>query len=200
MLARKPAGLSFTDAASVPVVAVTAWQMLFDRASLKSGQRVLIHGAGGSVGRYAVQFAHAAGLTVIATGSDSVRAELLALGAGQVIGRDLSPLTKVDAVIDLVGGDSQARLFEFLSAGGKLVSAVSNPDQALASAHGVSAEFMLVDVKTATLDSVRGLFDEGRLRAWVGTVLPLVDARRAHEMMDGAVPHAPGKIVLDVSH
>jgi NADPH:quinone reductase-like Zn-dependent oxidoreductase len=200
MLAPKPAALSYTDAASVPVIAVTAWQMLFECAGLKSGQRVLIHGAGGSVGRYAVQLAHAAGLTVIATGSDAVSAELLALGASQVIGRDLSPETKVDAVIDLVGGDSQARLFEFLSAGGKLVSAVSNPDQTLASAHGVSAEFMLVAVNTATLDSVRALFDEGGLRTWVGTILPFVEARRAHEMMAGTVPHPPGKIVLEVSH
>jgi NADPH:quinone reductase-like Zn-dependent oxidoreductase len=63
MLARKPATLSYVDAASVPVVAVTAWQMLFECAGLKSGQRVLIHGAAGSVGRYAVQFAYAAGLT-----------------------------------------------------------------------------------------------------------------------------------------
>jgi NADPH:quinone reductase-like Zn-dependent oxidoreductase len=200
MLARKPAALSFSDAASVPVVAVTAWQMLFKCAGLKPGQRVLIHGAGGSVGRYAVQLAHAAGLTVIATGSDNVAAELLALGANQVIGRDLSPPTQVDAVIDLVGGDSQAHLFDFLSAGGKLVSAVSNPDQTLAAARGVSAEFMLVDVNTATLESVRALFDDGGLRAWVGVVLPFVEARRAHEMMAGTVPHPPGKIVLEVSH
>jgi NADPH:quinone reductase-like Zn-dependent oxidoreductase len=200
MLARKPAALSFTEAASVPVIAVTAWQMLFDRAGLKAGQRVLVHGAGGSVGRYAVQLAHAAGLTVIATGSDKIATELLELGASQVIGRDLSPVTHVDAVVDLVGGDSQARLFEFLSAGGKLISAVANPDQALASARGVSAEFMLVAVDTATLDSVRALFDDGRLHTWVGTVLPFVEARRAHEMMDGTVPHGPGKIVLEVSH
>lgn len=200
MLAHKPAALTFTDAASAPVVAVTAWQMLFACAGLKSGQRVLMHGAGGSVGRYAVQLAHAAGLTVIATGSDKVSSELLALGANEVVGRDLAFLTKVDAVIDLVGGDSQVHLFDFLSAGGKLVSAVSSPDQTLASAHGVSAEFMLVDVDTATLDSVRTLFDEGKLSTWVGTVLPLVDARRAHEMMAGTVPHPPGKIVLEVSH
>jgi NADPH:quinone reductase-like Zn-dependent oxidoreductase len=200
MLARKPAALSFTEAASVPVVAVTAWQMLFDCAGLKSGQRVLIHGAGGSVGRYAVQLACAAGLTASATGSGNVSAELLALGASQVIGRDLSPLTKVDAVIDLVGGDSQAHLFEFLAAGGKLVSAVSNPDETLASAHSVSAEFMLVAVNTATLDSVRALFDDGRLRTWVGMVLPFVEARRAHEMMAGTAPRPSGKIVLEVSH
>jgi hypothetical protein len=57
-----------------------------------------------------------------------------------------------------------------------------------------------VDVDTATLDSVRTLFDEDKLSTWVGTVLPLVDARRAHEMMAGTVPHPPGKIVLEVSH
>jgi NADPH:quinone reductase-like Zn-dependent oxidoreductase len=200
MLARKPATLSYAEAASVPVVAVTAWQMLFECAGLKSGQRVLIHGAAGSVGRYAVQLAYAAGLSVVATGSDDVRAELLGLGASQVIGRDLLPPTKVDAVIDLVGGDSQAHLFEFLSAGGKLVSAVSNPDPNLASAHGVSARFMLVAVNTAALDSVRAMFDDGKLRAWVGTVLPFIEARRAHEMMEGTIPHSSGKIVLEVSH
>jgi NADPH:quinone reductase-like Zn-dependent oxidoreductase len=199
MLARKPATLSFVDAASVPVVAVTAWQMLFEYAGLKSGQRVLIHGAAGSVGRYAVQLAYAAGLTVVATGSDDVRAGLLELGASQVIGRGLLPPTKVDAVIDLVGGESQAHLFEFLSAGGKLVSAVSNPDAGLASAHGVSARFMLVAVNTAALDSVRALFDDGKLRTWIGTVLPFVEARRAHEMMEGTIPHSSGKIVLEVS-
>jgi len=200
MLARKPAALSFVDAASVPVVAVTAWQMLFDHAGLKSGQRVLIHGAAGSVGRYAVQLAHAAGLTVTATGSSKVSSELLALGASQVIGRDLTPVIEVDAVIDLVGGDSQSELFEFISAGGKLVSAVSNPDQTLASTHGVSAGFMLVAVNTATLDSLRTMFDDGKLQTWVGTVLPFTEARRAHEMMAGTVPHPPGKIVLEVSH
>jgi NADPH:quinone reductase-like Zn-dependent oxidoreductase len=107
---------------------------------------------------------------------------------------------EVDAVIDLVGGDSQSQLFEFISAGGKLVSAVSNPDQALATAHGVSAGFMLVAVNTATLDSLRTMFDDGKLRTWVGAVLPFTEARRAHEMMAGTVPHRPGKIVLEVSH
>jgi len=200
MLARKPASLSFVDAASVPVVAVTAWQMLFECADLKPGQRVVIHGAAGSVGRYAVQLAHAAGLFVVATGGDNVTTELLALGASQVIGRDLATVTKVDAAIDLVGGDSQASLFKFISAGGNLVSAVSNPDQTVASTHGVSAEFMLVAVDTSTLDSVRASFDGGKLRTWVGTVLPLVRARTAHEMMARTVSHPPGKIVLEVSH
>jgi NADPH:quinone reductase-like Zn-dependent oxidoreductase len=199
MLARKPASLSYIEAASAPVVTVTAWQMLFDRASLNSGQSVLVHGAAGNVGRYAVQLARAAGLNVVATGfADSIR-DLLALGADEVLGPDLASTTKVDAVIDLVGGASQARLFEFLSPGGVLVSAVSDPDQTLASERGVKAEFMLVDVNTATLMRLAAMFDEGKLRTWVGSVLPLTDARRAHEMMEGRIPHPPGKIILQIA-
>jgi NADPH:quinone reductase-like Zn-dependent oxidoreductase len=199
MLARKPASLSYIEAASAPVVTVTAWQMLFDRASLNSGQSVLVHGAAGNVGRYAVQLARAAGLNVVATGfADSIR-DLLALGADEVLGPDLASTTKVDAVIDLVGGASQARLFEFLSPGGVLVSAVSDPDQTLASERGVKAEFMLVDVNTATLMRLAAMFDEGKLRTWVGSVLPLTDARRAHEMMEGRIPHPPGKIILKIA-
>jgi NADPH:quinone reductase-like Zn-dependent oxidoreductase len=198
MLARKPARLSYIEAASAPVVAVTAWQMLFDRANLSAGQSVLVHGAAGSVGRYAVQLARAAGLKVVATGSNHVSRDLLALGADEVLGRELTSKTKVDAVVDLVGGESQARLFEFLSPGGILVSAVSNPDQKLASERGVAAEFMLVDVNTATLMKLAAMFDEGKLLTWVGSVLPLVDAKRAHEMMEGRIPYPPGKIILQV--
>lgn len=198
MLAHKPATLSHLEAASVPVIAVTAWQMLFDTAKLTSGQTVLIHGAAGNVGRYAVQLARAAGLTVVASGRDSDRAMLTALGAGTVIGHELSPVSQVDAVIDLVGGATQAKLFDFLASGGQLVSAVAEPDQALAAARGVKAGFMLVDVNTATLDEVALRFDRGELQAWCGAVLPLAEAQQAHRMMDRTVPHVPGKIVLSV--
>lgn len=199
MLARKPTSLSDIEAASAPVVAVTAWQMLFDRAKLSAGQSVLVHGAAGNVGRYAVQLARAAGLKVLATGSDEVSRELLGLGAGDVIGRDLASVAKVDAVVDLVGGESQAALFKFLSPGGILVSAVANPDQKLATERRVSAEFMLVDVNTASLSKLASMFDEGKLRTWVGSVLPLAGARQAHEMMEGTVPTSPGKIILQTA-
>lgn len=199
MLARKPHSLSDIEAASAPVVAVTAWQMLFDRAKLSAGQSVLVHGAAGSVGRYAVQLARAAGLKVIATGSDEVSRELLGLGADDVIGRDLASVAKVDAVVDLVGGESQPTLFKFLSPGGILVSAVANPDQKLAAERRVSAEFILVDVNTASLSKLASMFDESKLRTWVGSVLPLTGARQAHEMMEGTVPTPPGKIILQTA-
>lgn len=198
MLARKPASLSYIEAASAPVVAVTAWQMLFERANLSAGQSVLVHGAAGNVGRYAVQLARAAGLKVIATAFDKDIGDLLALGADQVIGPDLTGNAKVDAVVDLVGGESHAGLFKFLSPGGILVSAVPGPDQKLAAEHGVTAEFMLVDVNTATLMRLAAMFDERRLHTWVGSVLPLDNARTAHEMMEGRIHRPPGKIILQV--
>ena len=199
MIAHKPVSLTYLEAASVPVVAVTAAQMLFDAADLHSGDTVLVHGAAGNVGRYAVQLAHAAGLKVVATNSDTDAAAVTALGADQVIGRTLQPVTVVDAVIDLVGGPTQPQLFDFLQAGGKFISAVSEPDQALAQARGVSARFMLVDVTTQALERLTREFDDGNLSPWVGPVLQLADARLAHDMMEGRADRIPGKIVLDVA-
>ena len=181
MIARKPASLTHVDAASVPVVAVTAWQALFDEARLAPGQNVLILGAAGNVGGYAVQLAQGAGVHVRTT-SFGLKGE-----AG-----------KVDAVIDLVGGETQARSFSVLKAGGHLVSAVSAPDPETAKARGVTARFFLVKVTTGHLNRIAALIDEGRLRTNVGTVLPLGAAREAHEMLDGVRPRSGGKIVLSV--
>ncbi|HKE35818.1 MAG TPA: NADP-dependent oxidoreductase, partial [Candidatus Baltobacteraceae bacterium] len=108
-LARKPERLSFIEAASVPVIAVTAWQMLFDRASVSQGQTVLVLGAAGNVGSYAVQIAEWAGARVVPI-SDSRRGFEKASG--------------VDVVIDTVGGETQERSFETLKRGGMLVSSV----------------------------------------------------------------------------
>jgi NADPH:quinone reductase-like Zn-dependent oxidoreductase len=181
MIAKKPASLTHVDAASVPVVAVTAWQALFDEARLAPGQNVLILGAAGNVGGYAVQLAQGAGVHV-RTASFGLEGE-----AG-----------KVDAVIDLVGGETQTRSFSVLKAGGHLVSAVSAPDPELARARGVDARFFLVKVTTDHLNRIAALIDEGRLRTSVGTVLPLGAAREAHEMLDGVRPRSGGKIVLSV--
>jgi NADPH:quinone reductase-like Zn-dependent oxidoreductase len=102
----------------------------------------------------------------------------------------------VDAVLDLVGGDAQRRSFQVLRRGGKLISAVSKPDQELAKHHGVSANFFLVNVTTAHLVEIAKLIDNGALRARVGAVLPLADAREAHLMLEGIRRPPKGKIVL----
>ncbi len=201
MIASKPNSLSYIEAASVPVVAVTAWEALFDRAALKSGQTVLIHGAAGNVGAYAVQLASRAGLRIIATAAKDDAAFLRELGAHDVIDcrtRFEDSVRNVDAVIDLVGGDTQRRSFQVLRRGRRLISAVSEPDQDLARRHEVEAAFFLVNVTTRRLTEIAGLIDSG-LRTRVGAVLPLADAREAHLMLEGARPRPKGKIVLSVA-
>lgn len=202
MIARKPGRLSDIDAASVPVVAVTAWQALFEHARLSPGQRVLIHGAAGNVGVYAVQFARRAGLQVIATGSARDLAYLRCLGVPEVIDRATrfeEAASGVDAVIDLVGGEAQQRSLAVLKSGGILVSAVSQPDQAAAKRLGVEALFFLVKVTTADLDRIGAMLGAGELTTNIGVVLPLAEARQAHEMLEGTRPHPRGKIVLRVA-
>jgi NADPH:quinone reductase-like Zn-dependent oxidoreductase len=202
MISSKPSSLSYIEAASVPVIAVTAWQALFDQAQLKAGETVVIHGAAGNVGAYAVQLAHRAGLQTIATAAAKDIPFLRQLGADTVIDfhtqRFDQEIRDAKAVIDLVGGETQSRSFQVLRPGGKLVSAVSQPDQRLAASHGVEAAFFLVNVTSQRLAEIASLIDAGKLMARVGAVLPLADAPEAHFMLEGVRPHPKGKIVLTV--
>jgi NADPH:quinone reductase-like Zn-dependent oxidoreductase len=175
---------------------------LFDHAQLKAGQTVIVHGAAGNVGSYAVQLARRAGVRTIATvGTDDIPF-VRELGANTVIDyrtqRFEEEVRDVDAVIDLVGGETQNRSFQVLRRGGKLISAVSRPDQYLAESHGVEAVFFLVNVTSPYLAEVARLADGGKLKTKVGAVLPLLDARAAHLMLERVRPQPKGKIVLAV--
>ena len=203
MIARKPKPLSFVEAASAPVVAVTAWQMLFEYARAVAGQKVLVHGGAGNVGAYAVQLARNAGLEVFATASSKDLEYVRAMGAGTVVDyhrvrfEDVVP--PVDVVLDTIGGETQERSFRVLKPTGILVSSVSSPStNAAGPKNGAKAVFFIVDVTTARLNKIAELFESGKLVPQVGTVLPLRDARVAHQMLAGA-PHARGKIVLQVA-
>jgi NADPH:quinone reductase-like Zn-dependent oxidoreductase len=200
MIARAPNRLSAVEAASAPIVAATARQALFTEAGLKPGQRVLILGAAGNVGAYAVQMARNGALDIIATANEADAAYVRSLGASKVLGRDaeLAGLA-VDAVIDLVGGDAQARAFAALKRGGKLISAVSAPDAARAQEMGVEARFFLVATTTAALQALTRDFEAGRLVPRVGAVLPLAAARLALARVEGKAPGGGGKVVLRVS-
>src|SRR6202008_2765470 len=201
-IARKPASLTYTEAASLPVVAVTAWQALFDQARLKAGPTVLIHRAGGNASAHAIQLARSAGVRTIATALAADSSFLRQLGADVVIDFRTQRFEEVvrdaDAVIDLVGGETQMRSFLALRPGGKLVSTVSPPDQQLAQKHRVEAAFFLVDVTSQRLARIAGLIDESKLKTREGAMLPLADAREAHLMLEGARPPPKGKIVLAV--
>lgn len=200
MVANKPASLTHVEAASVPVIAVTAWQALFDHAQAKAGQTVVIHGAAGNVGSYAVQLAHSAGVHTIATAAADDIPFVQSLGANTVIDyrteRFEEHVRDADAVIDLVGGETQNRSFQVLRRGGKLISAVSQPDQHLAEEQGVEAAFFLVNVTRQYLTEIARLIDAGKLRTRVGATIPLADAREAHLMLEGERPQPKGKIVL----
>jgi NADPH:quinone reductase-like Zn-dependent oxidoreductase len=202
MIARKPARLTHIEAASVPVVAITAWQMLHDHGRVDATKRVLVHGAGGNVGSYAVQLAKRAGAEVIATTLSGDIEYVRTLGADQII--DVQPVRfeekvrDVDVVLDTIGGETLARSFEVLKPGGILVSAVAKPDQEEASRRKIRAVFILVAVTSASLIKIAALLESGELKTRIGEVLPLNEVRLAHEMLAGR-PHKPGKIVLAVN-
>jgi NADPH:quinone reductase-like Zn-dependent oxidoreductase len=203
MIARKPSTLPYIEAASVPVIAVTARQGLFEEARLEAGQTVLIHGAAGNVGAYAVQLARRAGIRTIATASPDDVELVRRLGADVVVDyrneRFEDAARTVDAVLDLVGGATQTRSFAVLRSGGRLVSAVSVPDQQEAKSRGLEARFFLVKVTTANLEKIGDLIDSGKLETRVGRVLPLEDAREAHLMLEGQRPMPKGKLVLSIA-
>jgi NADPH:quinone reductase-like Zn-dependent oxidoreductase len=202
MIARKPRRLTYVEAASVPVVAVTACQGLFDYARLEAGQTVVIHGAAGNVGAYAVQLARLARLRTIATVSTEDMDYVRALGADRVVDfrtqRFEDEIKDADAVLDLVGGDTQTRSFQVLRPGGRLVSAVSKPDQGLAKQNRVTATFFLVEVTTERLNRIAELIDRGELKTHVGVAIRLDEGREAHMMLEGRSSRPKGKIILQV--
>ena len=201
MIARKPNTLSHIEASSAPVVAVTAWQMLFDCVAVRSGQTVFVHGGASNVGGYVVQLARLSGVRAIASALEGDTEYVRLLGASEVVdakqSRSRSLARCADAVIDTVGGRSQERLFPLVRPGGIVVSCVSRPDARLARWHGLRSCLFTVNVTSAVLARVAGLFEARELITSVGTILPLAKARMAHEILEGRDASPYGKIVLD---
>lgn len=197
MVAKKPKRLSHLEAASAPVIAVTAWQMLFEHAQVAEQQRVLILGAGGNVGAYAVQLAAMKGLNITAVVGSKDAEYARSLGAESVLdyqsGNFEELISPVDAVIDTVGGETRERARRVVKRGGIIVSVVSTDP--IQERSGVRSVFFYVDVTTARLNAISKLFEDSILLPHVGSVLLLGEARIAHEMLAGA-PHNRGKIVL----
>ena len=200
-LAPKPHSLTFEQAAAVPLAGLTAWQALFDHAQIEKGERVLIHGAAGGVGTYAVQLANWKGAEVIATASAKDHDFLDQLGASEVIDysheRFDEKVKGVDVVLDTIGGETQQRSWSVLRRGGILVSIVSPVAADKAISLGVRGVFFIVEPNRTQLIELGHLIDKGILRVVVGAVLPLARAREAFEQ--GLAGHMRGKIVLQVA-
>jgi NADPH:quinone reductase-like Zn-dependent oxidoreductase len=198
VVALKPRTLDHIQAAAVPVAGLTAWQALFEVAQLSAGQKVLIHAAAGGVGNFAVQFAKARGAYAIGTASSKNQAFLRELGVDKAVDyqkvRFEDVLRDVDAVLDTIGGDTLERSFKVLKKGGVLVSLVQPPSPESATKYGVRALFYGAHASSSDLAEIAKLIDDGKARPVVETVLPLTEARRAHELSQSG--HTRGKIVL----
>jgi NADPH:quinone reductase-like Zn-dependent oxidoreductase len=199
-VALKPQTIDFVHAAAVPLAAITAWQGLFDHGRLMAGERVLIHGAAGGVGHFAVQLAKSRGAYVIATASADDHEMLRQIGADEVIDyrheRFEDRVSDADLVLDLVAGDTQKRSWRSLRKGGRMVSTLQAPsklDGALREARG---ESFVAEPNREQLREIGRLIDEGSVQVIVQKTLPLWDARRAHEFMEHE--HVRGKLVLEV--
>jgi NADPH:quinone reductase-like Zn-dependent oxidoreductase len=201
--ARMPAGLSFSEAAALPLAGLTAWQMLTEVATIAPGQRVLVAGAAGGVGHLAVQIAKARGARVIGTASAAKHDFVRALGADEVIDyttTDVSAAVRdMDAVIQMFGGEAGLRALECLRPGGVLVSGQAAWTPGLherAAELGVRAVAYLVDPDGAGLDALAGLVTQGSLKVHLDAVFPLAEAAKAHDHVAGG--RTTGKVVLTV--
>jgi NADPH:quinone reductase-like Zn-dependent oxidoreductase len=199
-LARKPLTVDHIHAAAIPLAALTAWQALFEIAGLKEGRRLLIHGAAGGVGSFAVQLAKWKGARVAGTASGRNQLFLMSLGVDQAIdhfGQRFEDLVgPVDVVLDTVGGDAQRRSWNVLRKGGMLVSTVALPSAEEARRREATAAIFTSRPDGAQLAQIGELIDFGYVRPVVETVLPLSHAKRAHQISEAG--HARGKIVLSV--
>jgi NADPH:quinone reductase-like Zn-dependent oxidoreductase len=198
-LAPKPQSVDHVHAAAVTLSALTAWQALFDHAGLAAGQHVLIHGAGGGVGTFAVQLAHWRGARVTGTASAGHASALEAQGADEVINyrttRFEDMVHDADVVLDTIGGDTLARSWGVLKRGGALVSLVATPSPQEATAHGVRGVTFIVEPNRAELIEIGRLVDAHVVQSIVEAVLPLAHAREVYER--GLRGHTHGKLVLE---
>jgi NADPH:quinone reductase-like Zn-dependent oxidoreductase len=195
-VAPKPHSVDHVAAAVTPISALTAWQGLFERGRLVTGERVLIHGAAGGVGVFAVQLARWRGAHVIGTASARNVDFVRGLGADEVIDyraqRFEDVVQGVDVVFDTVGGDTFERSQGMLKSGGRLVTIAASAESSQDAR--VREAFFIVEANREQLDEIARLIDTGQLRPAVDAVFPLAEARHAYE-------HKPahGKVVLRVS-
>jgi NADPH:quinone reductase-like Zn-dependent oxidoreductase len=200
-VAAKPKSLSFAEAASVPMCALTAWQALVDTAQLHAGQTILIHGGSGGVGSFAVQIAKARGARVIATASTANQDLLKQLGADVPI--DYTKIKfedvakDVDAVLDPVGRETLAGSYSVVKKGGIVISLVARPDPVEIEKRQTRGATVWVQPKAKDLAEIAHLIDAGKIKPVVTQVLPLSEAIAAEQQ--AATHHTRGKVVLRIA-
>lgn len=197
-IAFKPSTISHVEAASLPLVSITAWEALFTAGGLSQGQRVLIHAGAGGVGSIAIQLAKSRGAHVTATASTAKMALVKSLGADEVIDYTAGDFAKqakdMDVVFDTVGGAVQAASWATLRPNGILVSITDRPSEDRARAEGKRSAFVFIQPNAAILTQLASLVDLGQVRPLIGAEFSLNDAARAHLASEAG--RMTGKIVL----
>ncbi|MEO7910199.1 MAG: NADP-dependent oxidoreductase [Roseiflexaceae bacterium] len=199
-LALKPETLSFDEAAAVPTGATTAWQGLFEYGKLQAGQRVLIQGAAGGVGGFAVQFAQWKGAQVIGATSSKNVDYVRSLGAEVVdytTTRVERTIQNIDLVYDAVGEKTVEQSVRVLRRGGTLVSIAAYLPQELLQERNVHGATFLAQISSELLETIAHLIDEGSAKVEVAAIFALSDVRRAHELSQQG--HGRGRIVLHIA-
>jgi NADPH:quinone reductase-like Zn-dependent oxidoreductase len=202
-VARKPASLSFEEAAGAPVAGSTAYQGIVEEIGLKESETVLIAGAAGGVGTFAVQIAASLGARVLGTASVRNHDYLRSLGAAEAIDyhgdwvatvRSIAP-AGVDAVFDCVGGETFWHSFEAVRDGGRVVTIVAFGEE-VEPGRGITHHAFSARAERRKLEKLSEIFDAGKLRVEIEDVVPLEEAAKVHEQVEAG--HTRGKIVLRV--
>jgi NADPH2:quinone reductase len=207
IVARKPRGLSFIEAAAIPLAGGAAWEAVIRRLRPVPGETVLIHGGSGGVGAFAVQFARVAGARVLATASAGNLEFLRKIGADVAIDYQSNVAKAVeretdgagaDAAFDIEGPNRVSRTLPMVRPNGR-IACVQPPEGDLAalSSKNIALHGISLTRERKRLEEMTPLFERGRVRAIVDEILPLEDVAKAHERLDSG--HGRGKIVLQVA-
>lgn len=195
-----PEKIDFAVAAALPTAGLTALQAIRDYAQVKPGNRILIHGAAGAVGSFATQIAMAAGAQVIGTASGEDIVYLRSLGQLQVIDykqERFETVGQVDAVLDLIGGETATRSYALVRKGGVMVSTLGAANAELAAQAGIRGVNVVMKRSAADLSELAGLVEHGDVKPRMGQVFRLDQAREVQDASQQG--RAKGKILLRVA-
>lgn len=199
-VAAKPRTLDFLQAAALPLTATSAYQAMVNHINLQKGQKILIHGGAGGIGSLAIQLAKHLGAYVATTASAKDAEFVKSLGADRVIdykSQDFARLIKnYDAVFDTIGGETNRKSYRVLKPGGKLVSMVAQPDEALAKKCGIAYTSQFTRTTSERLAKVAELVDSGTIKPQIDRIFTLEQAAEALEYLKTG--HPRGKVVIKI--
>lgn len=200
-VARIPDSIDYVTAAALPTAGLTALQAVRDAVGARAGVTILIHGAAGGVGSFASQIAKNRGAVVIGTATGKNVEYLRSIGIERVVDykreRFEEKVHEVDAVIDLVGGETLKRSYAVVKRGGIIVTTVGQIDEAAAARAGIRAVRIVMKKNATDLDELARLVSDGAVKPRVGQIMNLDDARRAQELSEGS--KTDGKLILKVA-